>query len=126
MSGTAAGWYSDPTARYSYRYWSGTAWTEQVSNGSTTAIDPTALAPDVVSMAPAPGTEAAQPAAAPTVQVSQSGGGGGGVGTLIGVLIGLVIVVVIVAAIVLNSGDDSSSTTDAPVTTEAPATTSAP
>ena len=32
-----AGWRDDPTRRYRYRYWNGTAWTEHVSAGDGSA-----------------------------------------------------------------------------------------
>src|SRR3954452_18153057 len=36
--GTAS-WNADPTGRYQYRYWDGSAWTDQVSGGAgTTAM----------------------------------------------------------------------------------------
>jgi hypothetical protein len=38
-TGIAAGWLVDPTGRHELRYWSGTAWTEHVSDGGAPAID---------------------------------------------------------------------------------------
>jgi hypothetical protein len=32
-------WATDPAARHQYRWWSGTAWTEHVSDGGATSID---------------------------------------------------------------------------------------
>ena len=40
-----AGWQPDPFARYQYRYWDGTAWTDQVSTNGTHETDPLGLAP---------------------------------------------------------------------------------
>jgi hypothetical protein len=34
------GWYSDPTARFDYRYWNGEAWTDHVSRAGQAATDP--------------------------------------------------------------------------------------
>lgn len=119
-----AGWYSDPTKTYMYRYWDGTQWTNQVNSGGATNTDPNPLDPTVAATPPAPGTEATKATAEPQpgVQVSQqsSGGGGGFFGALIGVLIAVVLVV---GLFVMLSDSDSSTTTTAP---SAPATTSAP
>jgi len=37
---TQAGWLSDPTGRFEYRYWDGSQWTENVSRAGQTASDP--------------------------------------------------------------------------------------
>ncbi len=39
-SGTAAGWFTDPFVRHEQRYWSGTAWTEHVSDAGVPGTDP--------------------------------------------------------------------------------------
>ncbi len=39
-SGTPAGWFVDPFARHDQRYWSGTVWTEHVTDGGVPASDP--------------------------------------------------------------------------------------
>ncbi len=39
-SGTAPGWFKDPFVRHDQRYWSGTAWTEHVSDQGTPGTDP--------------------------------------------------------------------------------------
>lgn len=39
-SGTPARWFVDPFARHDQRYWSGTAWTEHVTDGGVPASDP--------------------------------------------------------------------------------------
>lgn len=36
----AAGWLPDPTQRHELRYWDGARWTENVSGGGVTGIDP--------------------------------------------------------------------------------------
>ncbi|CAN5279525.1 hypothetical protein BH18ACT4_BH18ACT4_09660 [soil metagenome] len=38
--GQAAGWYPDPTGRHQYRYWSGSSWTDNVSDGGVASTDP--------------------------------------------------------------------------------------
>jgi len=130
MSQQAAGWYADPTKVYMYRYWNGTQWSDQVSSGGTASADPNPMDPSVVTVPPAPGSEAKTPpqptaAPAPAVQVTQSSGSS--FGTIIGVLLAVVAIVVIVVLLVNNSGDDSSTpTTGATPTTQAPATTVAP
>jgi hypothetical protein len=35
-----ASWQSDPTGRYSHRWWDGARWTNRVANGNFQAIDP--------------------------------------------------------------------------------------
>lgn len=40
MSSTAPGWYPDPYRRHESRYWDGGRWTEHVSDGAATAVDP--------------------------------------------------------------------------------------
>lgn len=44
MSGASAAppanWYPDPTGRHQLRYWDGAQWTEHVSTGGATAVDP--------------------------------------------------------------------------------------
>ena len=36
MSQQPSGWYTDPTTKYSYRFWNGSQWTNQVSTGGNT------------------------------------------------------------------------------------------
>jgi hypothetical protein len=38
--GTAAGWFRDPFFKHEQRYFSGTAWTEHVTDGNVPGIDP--------------------------------------------------------------------------------------
>lgn len=128
MAQIAPGWYTDPTRTYSYRYWDGQNWTNQVSSGGTSGSDPNPLDPTIAATPPAPGSEAQTTAPAPptqpTVQVSQSSGGSS-FGTIIGVILAIIVVVVLIAVIASSSGDDTS-TTDAPTqTTEAPTETTA-
>ena len=37
---TTAGWYRDQTGRHEYRYWNGSAWTDDVSDHGQTSKDP--------------------------------------------------------------------------------------
>ena len=39
-TGQPPSWQPDPFARYTYRYWNGRKWTNQVSNGGDTITDP--------------------------------------------------------------------------------------
>ena len=127
-----SGWYTDPTTKYSYRYWNGAQWTNQVSSGGNTGTDPDPMGADVASAPPAPGTEAPvppQPQPATTVQVTQKRGSA--FGTIIGVVLAIIAIVVLIAVLMNGSGDDSTDTTapaapttEAP-TTEAPTTTAA-
>ena len=45
MNGPAPGWQPDPTGRHEYRYWDGTNWSDDVSDGGVTATDPVAGTP---------------------------------------------------------------------------------
>jgi len=65
---TPAGWYPDPSQRHDYRYWDGTGWSSQVSDGGLTTADPElrpattpAAAPTVGPLAP-PAPDLAAPA----------------------------------------------------------------
>lgn len=121
-----ADWYADPSGRYQHRYWDGYQWTNQVSSGGPSAIDPNPLDPTIASTPPAPGSQASQVTppqvpAQPAVQVSQSSSGMG-FGVILGALIALIAVVFLV--VMLLSGSDD--TTDTTVPAEVPATTAAP
>jgi Protein of unknown function (DUF2510) len=35
-----AAWHPDPSGRYASRYWDGSRWTEHVSDGDSTSVDP--------------------------------------------------------------------------------------
>ena len=37
---TGAGWYPDPMQRHEYRQWTGTGWSDDVSDGGVVARDP--------------------------------------------------------------------------------------
>jgi hypothetical protein len=126
MAQHPAGWYTDPTTKYSYRYWNGVQWTNQVSTGGNTGADPEPMGADIATAPPAPGTEAPvppQPQPATTVQVTQKRGSA--FGTIIGVVLALIAIVVLIVVLMNASGDDTTDTTQAPATTEAPTTTAA-
>jgi hypothetical protein len=53
--GTPANWYPDPSGRHQLRYWDGTRWTENVSNGGVVSRDDPVASP----AAPAPPPPAA-------------------------------------------------------------------
>jgi hypothetical protein len=40
FTGTAPGWFADPFARHQHRYWSGTEWSEHVSDDGVPGTDP--------------------------------------------------------------------------------------
>lgn len=40
MNASAPGWQPDPSGRHEYRYWDGTAWTDDVSDAGATSVDP--------------------------------------------------------------------------------------
>jgi hypothetical protein len=123
------GWYADPTKSYIYRYWDGSAWTNQVSTGGSSATDPNPMDAQAATTPPAPGTEAPAPptqAPQPAVQVTQKSGG-----SFLGAVVGVILLVVIglVFVAILSDSSDSPPTTGAPaetVTTVAPTTTAAP
>lgn len=121
----AAGWYTDPSSRFTYRYWNGAQWTDQVSSEGTTATD--AVDASFANVPPAPGSAAPgqSPAPASTVQVTTKSGGGFGsfLGTILAVILAILLVVVLVALLVSDSGDSSTTVPDAPATTVAPDTT---
>jgi hypothetical protein len=128
-----SGWYADPSGRHTYRYWSGSRWSNQVSDGGTAGVDPIDLDEPTATTPPAPGTQApgfqaADRPASPGVEVTQrSGGTGAGI---IGVLVGAIIVIVVIIVLVNNAGDDGTApATDAPgvtVTNPEPTPTEAP
>lgn len=116
-----AGWYQDPTALHTFRYWDGSRWTNQISTEGRTATDPNPLDPAVAATPPAPGTATPMPPSVPTqapVVVTQRSSS---FGTVLGVLIAVILIAVLVIFLA-NQGDDDGSTptTQAPVTTEAP------
>lgn len=120
---TAAGWYRDPTGRFSIRYWDGQQWTSTVNSGGSNSSDP--ISDEMRYVQPAPGTEAAATArpVQPTTQVTQQSSGASG-GTIVAVVLS-VIAVLLVLLVLLNQ-DRETDVTEPPATTEAPATTAPP
>src|SRR5215813_11733418 len=58
-----AGWYTDPAGRHEYRYWDGTDWKPEVSDGGVTTVDPLGPPPSAQrTLEPAPATDSAGPA----------------------------------------------------------------
>lgn len=128
------GWYSDPTGRHTYRYWDGSSWSNQVSDGGTAGADPVELDASTAITPPAPGTQApgAEPTAAtdsqPSAGVEVTQRSGAGPAAIIGVLVGALIVILVVVAL-LNRAEEASTSSTVPgptVTTVAPAPTEAP
>ena len=126
MSKLPNGWYTDPTSRYTYRYWNGAQWTTEVSSGGSALTDPNGMDTNMVNTPPAPGTAAPTPppsATQPTVQVTQKSGSG--FGTIIGIALGVIAVIVLILVLVNQSGGGDtevpgSTVPNAPPTTQAP------
>ena len=64
---TPSGWYPDPSRRHEFRFWDGSSWSSQVSDGGLTATDPELQPPTSPDVAPMVGPPAAAAAPAPTV-----------------------------------------------------------
>jgi hypothetical protein len=70
MNGTLAGWHADPYNRHELRYFDGSVWTFNVSDGGTQSIDdPTAGTPAVVPQAATPSSVGVPRATAQTPAV---------------------------------------------------------
>jgi hypothetical protein len=128
-----ADWYADPSGRYKYRYWDGSQWTNQVSSGGPSALDPNPLDATILTTPPAPGSQATpvvpppeQPAPQPAVHVSQSSSGTG-IAALLGALVAVIAIIVLIVVLASGSDDETTETTVPTDTTEQPAeTTEAP
>jgi hypothetical protein len=94
-----ASWQPDPHGRHEYRYWDGTAWTDQVSDGGVVSTDPPGDAPT-----------AAQPAVGgtppPYVPPTDGAPQKGKVPVGILALVGLVVAALVAGAIILLTGGD--------------------
>ena len=55
-----ARWYPDPTGRFQFRYWDGTAWTAHVATQGANSVDTESL-PLTLAGPPAPGPDAGSP-----------------------------------------------------------------
>jgi len=134
-----AGWHPDPHGRHEYRYWDGSAWTDQVSDGGVQATDPPgepeataaeepvaaeeppAVVPPTVAAdatAPMPVVDgppmAGAPAGPPPAEAAVAAAPPGGSGSKLSV--GLLAIVALVAAAIVAvlvifvfGGDDDSS-----------------
>jgi hypothetical protein len=104
-----ASWQPDPTRRHEYRWWDGQQWTEHVSDGGQTSVDPISAPPaPVVPPAPAPLHFAAPlpPAGGPVTTPKTRGKG-----LIVGVAIAAALLVAgAVAVVLLAGGDDGGST----------------
>src|SRR5258707_1213734 len=70
-----AGWLADPMARYQYRYWTGSEWTDKVSTNGSNETDPLGLAPNPAATAPeSPKVSAPRPSWSTDLQVLIFGG----------------------------------------------------
>jgi hypothetical protein len=52
---TPADWYADPAGKHQYRYWDGSAWTDNVADAGQASVDPLVQAPAVPQPATPPG-----------------------------------------------------------------------
>ena len=114
---SAAGWYRDPTGRYSIRYWDGQQWTATDNSGGANGQDP--IPAEMQYVAPAPGTEAAvaqQPAQQPMTTVTQSSGSSGG--TIVAVILSVVAVLLVLMVLLNQDTDSDTDTTEPPATTQ--------
>ena len=59
---SAASWHPDPSGTHQYRWWDGTAWTDQVSDAGVTSSDPLAVPAPPPAAAAAPPPPPAAPA----------------------------------------------------------------
>jgi Protein of unknown function (DUF2510) len=123
MNAPTPGWQPDPTGRHEYRYWDGSSWTDDVSDGGNASTDPMGDA------APTAPFDTTQPyGGGPTGPAGPEGPGGapgygpyGGSGQYppaqpkksgpsTGLLVGLgvlaVALIALVAVLVIGSGDD--------------------
>lgn len=137
MNAPTPGWHPDPTGRHEYRYWEGGAWTDDVSDGGATSVDPIGsadapAAPADPTQQYAPQYSPQQPGPQPGPQGGTFPGGGPGYGGYpsssgqfpagqpvksgpsTGLLVGLAAVAVAliagIAFLVTNSGDDGDDT----------------
>ncbi len=123
-----AGWYSDPTGRYSARYWDGQQWSNQANSGGTNITDE--VPAEMLTVQPVPGSEVKAatpppPAAQPSVHVTQEAPQRSAFGAILAV-IAVIAVVVILALVIPRLGNGDETDTTDPVTTEAPAETEPP
>ncbi len=123
---TEANWLPDPHGRHEYRYWDGTAWSDQVSDGGVVSTDPPGDAPTVATDAVAGAGTAPQPVAGPPTEGAPVGPPGTGVPYVppteegknklpIGLiaLVGLGVAAVVAALVIFLGGGDDGGSEDA-------------
>ncbi|MBI4936531.1 MAG: DUF2510 domain-containing protein [Actinobacteria bacterium] len=122
MNAPNPGWFPDPMGRHQFRYWDGGRWSDHVSDGGQTAIDPLSApqspSPAADTSHPLPPPSAAQsvaaaqplaatpPASPPTRKRSA-------IWVIVGALAAVAAVVVALVFVVGGKDDDSSSDTAA-------------
>ncbi|MGH9213374.1 MAG: DUF2510 domain-containing protein [Acidimicrobiales bacterium] len=125
MTTPTPGWLPDPTGRHEYRYWDGSQWCDDVSDGGNTSFDPIATATPQASgydQQPASGYDQqaasgyGQPASAyggspyaPQSQDGQPRSSGPSTGLLVGLGVLLAVLVVGIVVVVTSGGDDDDS-----------------
>jgi hypothetical protein len=120
MNSPSPRWLPDPTGDHEYRYWDGTAWTDDVSDAGVTSTDPmgddaAAPAEDAAGVdAPGPGSDPADDDLTAEAPVRAPAGKPPGRSTRLLVGLGVVFVVLLagIAFVVLNQ-DDNDKTTEA-------------
>lgn len=95
MSASDAGWKPDPAGRHQYRYWDGTAWTDQVSDDGAISSDPMDAS---ATSAPTAATGPAGFAAASAPPPGATGAPGRGAGSKVPLIVGGVVLVALIAA----------------------------
>jgi len=124
MNAPAPGWLPDPTGRHEHRYWDGSYWTSDVSDGGVTSFDPY----DATAQQPQPGGFGAQGTpsgpgfgsspgygAQPQPQGFGSGpygaqpprSGGPSAGLLVGLGAAILVVIGLIVFVATNKDDDN-------------------
>jgi hypothetical protein len=130
MTDSTPGWQPDPTGKHDHRYWDGSQWTDNVSDGGVAGTDPyeaaaaaedatvadTPVVPAEGAAPPAPDTTATWPAApaapappppyTPAGPPTSGGGGGSKRNLLVGGGILAAIAIAVIAFLALGGDDD--------------------
>lgn len=107
--GQLAGWFPDPAGRHQYRYWNGTAWTDNVADNGVPGTDPLDAPPAAV----ASSTVAGAPPGAWRTGASPGGPApraGSSPKPALLVFLGVVAVVAIVAVVIFVARNESGDT----------------